>query len=187
MIIQIINCFEQFLFIISVSSNTFVFFRHWKKSNQIINFAFFNKKWIFREFVSKFHRKSLTKFSFSMFLHCVVIKCIKNPFYILLEVFEQIFLLLKYIDVFHWNFILKTSNHRWLKFFQSNWFINFFSATALHCYTCSSDKIESCATLRDKPEELPTELCPANFASCFTKIESKSIRFLLLLLSIVTS
>ncbi|XP_031624827.1 uncharacterized protein LOC116341726 [Contarinia nasturtii] len=44
------------------------------------------------------------------------------------------------------------------------------STYGLYCHVCSSDKLEDCATLRSI-EDLPTELCPSNSASCFTKIE----------------
>lgn len=53
-----------------------------------------------------------------------------------------------------------------------------FSAEALKCYVCSSDKLETCSTLQMiQGKELPSELCPTNVASCFTKIESKFHKF----------
>ncbi|XP_055308419.1 uncharacterized protein LOC129572481 [Sitodiplosis mosellana] len=44
------------------------------------------------------------------------------------------------------------------------------SVQGLQCYVCYSDKLEDCSTLHSI-EELPLELCPADVASCFTRIE----------------
>lgn len=52
----------------------------------------------------------------------------------------------------------------------------FFSANGLNCHVCSSDKFKDCATLHSF--NLPTELCPPEFTSCFTKIEGKQLRML---------
>lgn len=45
-----------------------------------------------------------------------------------------------------------------------------FSANGLHCHVCSSNNLEQCSTF-SSTDELPTELCPADVTSCFTKIE----------------
>lgn len=60
---------------------------------------------------------------------------------------------------------------------------NEFSAQGLECYVCSSDKIEECST-HHTIEEFPFALCPSNFSSCYTQIQSK---FQLLSLNIFLS
>lgn len=78
-----------------------------------------------------------------------------------------------YIVVVEVHSPLQKPNSDWLNIL---WFDSFFStAESLHCYVCSSDKLEQCSTLHSL-KELPSELCPADMASCFTKVEGKFFR-----------